>query len=198
MALRLHPRWGVWVLVNFHWCELFFSSPPAVSSSGETRSPNVVTCSRQTRDIYISIKCSQKAPYLSVRFDPGAVVTSVHPACVVSDGCHVVGSWTRPLPDWRSDPKEKEPLRLVNGTDGRPIPAANKACVERVALLSDAPRGHWRGIYVGSFTCQLERREGRTEEEEVGWLRCEDAQRSYPPITSWWSSWLLFSTAVST
>ncbi len=29
-------------------------------------------------------------PYLSVRFDPATVITSVHSVCVVTDGGHVV------------------------------------------------------------------------------------------------------------
>lgn len=42
---------------------------------------------------------SHTGPYLSFRFDPTAVITSVHTVCVVTDGGHVVGSLTQPLPE---------------------------------------------------------------------------------------------------
>lgn len=50
--------------------------------------------------------------------------------------------------------QSREPLQLVNGTDGRALLEANKA--SRVTgLVNAAQRGHALGIYDGSFTCEL-------------------------------------------
>lgn len=95
-------------------------------------------------------------------------------------------------------PKKKSRYDLsmgqMAGRSQRPTKLASREWRSSVTL-----RGGTEEVYM-SVHLHVNWKGGRggQRREEVGWLRCEDAQRSYPPITSWWSSWLLFSTAVST
>lgn len=173
--LRLHLRWEVWVLVNFHWCEPFFSSPPKVSSSTRTERSTELLCRLVAKSKRQTLAFSRMQPltFLSDLIPLQLSLVSIPPVLLRMGAMLFRINPTAARIYWTAVVAvegSKEPLQLVNGTDGRAILASNKACRE-TGLLNDA-RGHVRGIYDGSFTCEW----GQPRLREQGTARARNAR----------------------
>lgn len=148
LILPPHQRWEVWVLANFRWCEPFFSFPPEVSWSTETRSTIHSTSWQENTNIASLTRAELLPTFLSdlvpvqsssrsmplVLFLMGAMLSGVEP------GYWLTGGWT--------------PKRAVRTCWWDRWPT-NPSGQQSSQLLSDAHRGLRVGLYVALFTCQL-------------------------------------------